>query len=137
MLNWDDEITAVTPSEARAFRKLGAAAPVQSASVNKMILVGNLSGDNVYERILEARLRRHLEKIVGPDRLTDSKARTAWGRDSSLLRAAVLSRWIGELRGRALLGLRSTPAVSGEPTTGSAKAIAKRLTPLGAPPHIA
>jgi len=136
MLNWDDEITAVTPSEARAFRKLGAA-PAHGASVNRVILVGNLSGGDVYERILEARLRRYLEKIVGPDRQTDGKARTAWGRDSSLLRAAVLRRWLGELRGRALLGLGSTPAVSGEPTTGSAKAIAKRLTPLGAPPHIA
>jgi hypothetical protein len=136
MLNWDDEITAVTPSEARAFRKLGAA-PAQGASVNKVLLVGKLSGDTVYGRILEAHLRRYLEKIVGRDGLTDSKARTAWGRNSSLLRAAVLRRWLGELRGRALLGIRSTPAVSGESTTGSAKAIAKRLTPLGAPPHIA
>ena len=137
MLDRDNEITAVTPSEARAFRRLGAAAPVQSASVNKIIVVGNLSGDTVYERVLQARLRRYLDKIVGSGGPTDSKSRTAWGRDSSLLRAAVLRRWLGELRGRALLRLRSTTAVSGEPTTGSAKAIAKRLTPLGAPPQIA
>ena len=136
MLNWDDEITAVTPSEARAFRKLGAA-PAQGAAVNKVILVGDFFGDTVYERILEARLCRYLEKIVGSDALTDSKARTAWGRNSSLLRAAVLRRWLGELRGRELLRLGSTPTVSGESTTGSAKAIAKRLTPLGAPPHVA
>ncbi|MDR7009676.1 hypothetical protein J2W46_006607 [Paraburkholderia strydomiana] len=136
MLNWDDEITAVTPSEARAFRKLGAA-PAQGASVNKLLLVGKLSGDTVYRRILEAHLHRYLEKIAGRDGLPGSKAWTAWGRNSSLLRAAVLRRWLGELRGRALLGLRSTPAVSGESRTGSAKAIAKRLTPLGAPPHVA
>lgn len=136
MLNRDDQITAVTPSEARAFRKLGAAL-AHGASVNRVLLVRHLSGDTVYEGILEARLRRYLEEIVGPHALADSTARTAWGRNSSLLRAAVLRRWLGELRGRALLRLRSTTAVSGEPTTGSAKAIAKQLTPLGAPPHVA
>jgi len=133
MLNWDDEITAVTPSEARAYCKMGGRAgiakSVTGGAVNKVILV---------EAISQAGLVRYVDDIFEFEsfELNEGECRTAWSRDASILRAAVLRRWLGEVRGRALSTLR--PAILfGKPETGSAKAIAKRITPLGAPPQIA
>jgi hypothetical protein len=131
-----NEITAVTPSKARAFRRLGAATAVQGAPVNKVILVGSLFGDNTYEGVLHARLRRYLDRIVELDGLTDSETRTAWARDSSLLRAAVLRRWLGELRGQALLRLGSATAASGADNRWC-ESYREAAHPVGRPPKIA
>jgi hypothetical protein len=131
MLNWNDEITAVTPSEARAYRKIGGrgsiAKSVTGGAVNKVILI---------EGISQAGFVRYVDDIFEFEAFEhDGECRTAWSRDASVLRAAVLRRWLGEIRGRALSTLR--PAILfGHPETGSAKAIAKRITPLGAPPQI-
>ncbi|MDH6147584.1 MULTISPECIES: hypothetical protein [Paraburkholderia] len=134
MLNWDDEITAVTPSEARAYRKIGGRAragdSTAHAVVNKVvILVGNLS---------RTCLSRYVHDVLEFEYFEpgDADWQTAWSRNASILRAAILRRWLGEIRGRALAALRSAMLFA-KPQTGSEKAIAKRISLLGAPPQFA
>jgi len=96
MLNWDDELTAITPSEARAFRKVvgrkGRSEGTQGAPGNKVLLV---------EGITEAHLGSCFDAIA--ETIAEiANWQTPWSRKASLLRTAVLRRWIGALRGRAL-----------------------------------
>ena len=133
MLNWDDEITAVTPSEARAYRKIGgrtrAVDSTPHAVVNRVILVGNPSRTDLYRYVDDVLQFEYFE-------LGDADCRTAWSRNASILRAAVLRRWLGKVRRRALAALRSAMLFA-QPQTGSEKAIAKRISLLGAPRQIA
>jgi hypothetical protein len=126
------QVTGITPSEARAYRDLtgsmGEATVDRGGCDNKVVLTRGIP-NSVLLRCLDD----HFLKYFGAD---GEEGRLHQGQDVALLRAAVLRRWLGEFRSRVLSPLRAV-FEGGEPETGSAKAIAKRINPLGAPPQIA
>jgi hypothetical protein len=126
VLNWDDEIVALTGAETHAFRRAGYKVTGNTyLDYMRKVLSSGLAGPNDIWRALDSYLLS-----VG---IRQRRCRLV-----ALLRAKLLRRWSGERWIRAsshLTGAATCARPAGE--TSSAAVLAKRVTLLGAPPQIA
>ncbi|NML35369.1 hypothetical protein [Paraburkholderia antibiotica] len=133
MLNWDDEITAITDVEARM---LGGSLEAIHAIVKRHAAQQDLQNPIVSATELRDRLVRIYEELVSCHR--ELVIRSYQRRIGIRRLAAIFRRWMGERRTRFLNACRT----DGQPTlmhrtTRSAAANMRLVAPIGAPPRSA
>jgi hypothetical protein len=126
MLDWDDEILALTEPEIEAFRRIGS-----SAVVNTYLdLVRKVLSSSV---AVQRDMRRAIDAY-----LASLQAKKDCTRLVAILRAKVLRRWSAECSVRQTFRLATTAACDCPSTETASFAVrAQRLFLLGAPPEIA